>query len=316
VPPSPPPPVLPAWLRRHVPHGRVERALLLIEESLLAWMNSQAPRCGAALAFYTFFSLTPLMMMAIAVAGAVFGREAAQGRLIEQLGNLVGHANALSIQTTLEKARAPGAAGFAAVAGLVTLLFGSTGAFVELQDSLNRIWGLPERGRRWLHLLRSRAVSFCLVLASGLLLLASLVASTLLAAAGDAVLAALPGADLAIRLAHLAVSLGLSALLFAVLFKVLPDVHLAWKDVWVGGLVTAVLFTAGRALIGAYLGRAAVTSIYGAASAVVLILLWTYYSALILYFGAEFTHVYSMRCGTLAPDSSLNAEALPGRPSR
>jgi membrane protein len=253
---------------------------------------------GAALAFYTVFSLAPVLIVAISVAGLAFGQKAAEGELSRQLQGLTGDAGARVIQAVLQSANQPALGIIASAFGIGTLLVGASGAFVELQDALNKIWKVQCRpGSAWLRVIRERFLSFGLVLGLGFLLLVSLVLSAALGAVGDFIAPLLPWPVFMLELVDFLLSLGVIALLLAMIFKYLPDVDIAWSDVWVGAAVASVLLTTGKALIGLYLARSAVASAYGAASSLVIILTWVYYSAQIVLFGAELTQVYSHRNG-------------------
>jgi membrane protein len=272
----------------------------LLKATATKWLADDAPRLGAALAFYTMLSVAPLLVVVAAIAGLVYGQEAARGELVQQLEGLVGRQGAEALQSMLANAYHPGAGVIASVVGVIVLLLGATGVFVELQGSLNRIWGAQSRapGGAW-GFFRARLLSFLMILAVGLLLLASLLLSAALTAVGHHFGGA--GWPLLWRAINLVVSLGVITVLFALLFKLLPDAGVAWKDVWVGAALTGVLFTIGKYLIGLYLGSSALGSTYGAAGSLAVFLVWVYYSAQILFFGAEFTQVYASRHGTHFP---------------
>jgi membrane protein len=278
----------------------------LLKTAASKWVADDAARLGAALAYYTMLSVAPLLVVVAAIGGLVYGPKAARGELAQQLEGLVGRQGAELLQTMLANAYHPGAGVVASVLGVVVLLLGATGVFVELQASLNRIWGVQGQapGGAW-GFLRTRLLSFLMVLAVGLLLLASLVLSAVLSAVGRH----LPGAGSAAlwQVLNLVVSLGIITVLFALVFKLLPDAHVAWGDVWVGAALTAVLFTVGKSLIGLYLGTSGVGSTYGAAGSLAVFLVWVYYSAQILFFGAELTQVYANRAST---SSGPRPEAL------
>jgi len=266
----------------------------LLKVTFGEWRQHKAPRLGAALAYYTVFSLAPLLIITIAVAGLAFGQEAARGQVVEQFRSLVGEESAGLIETMIASARRPAASIPAAIIGIATLLLGALGVFGQLQDALNTIWeATPQPGRGWRGLLRGRLVSFALVLAVGFLLLASLAVSAGLAALGEYFGGLLTGSEWTLELVNSLISLAVITLLFALIFKVLPDVSLNWRDVWPGAALTALLFTLGKFLIGLYLGRSASGSAYGAAGALIVLLVWIYYSAQLLLFGAEFTRVYT-----------------------
>ena len=269
----------------------------IFKETLAAWSEDKVPRLGAALAYYTLFSLAPLVIIVVAVASLVFGEQAAQGRIADEIKGLVGATGAEAIQAMLQNAGDRKSSGIVAtVIGIATLLFGASGVFGELQDALNTIWRVkPKPGRGILAIVRSRFFSFAMVLGIVFLLLVSLVVSAALAALGKFGSGTLPTPLL--HLVDLVVSIAVVAVLFAMLFKVLPDVRIAWRDVWIGAFATSVLFTVGKILIGLYLGRSSVGSTFGAAGSLVVVLVWIYYSAQILFFGAELTKAYAYRYG-------------------
>lgn len=295
----------------------------LLKQTYSDWSEDKAPRLGAALAYYTIFSLSPLLVVAIAIAGLVFGQEAAQGQIVGQIRGLVGDEGAQAIQDMIRNASRPGAGIVATVIGAVTLLLGAAGVFGQLKDSLNTIWEVePKPGRGVPGFIKERFFSFTLVLGTGFLLLVSLVISAALSAVGEYMAGLLPGGEAVWQVVNLAVSFLVITLLFALLFKYLPDVKIAWGDVWIGAAATALLFTLGRSLLGLYLGRGTIGSAYGAAGSLVIVLLWVYYSAQILFFGAEFTQVYANRYGSrVVPEAGAvplteEARAQQGIPSR
>ena len=287
---------------------KLTAAWSLLKETFAAWSEDKVPRLGAALAYYTVFSLAPLLVIVVGVASFIFGNEAAQGRVVEQLGSLVGEQGAQAIQGMLQSANEHKKTGIVATAiGVITLLFGASGVFGELQDALNTIWGVkPKPGRGLLGMIKDRFFSFAMVLGIVFLLLVSLVVSAALAALGKFGSGFIPAPLL--EGVNLMVSLAVVTFLFAIIFKVLPDVEIAWRDVWIGAAATSLLFTIGKTLIGLYLGKASVGSAFGAAGSLVVLFVWVYYSAQILYFGAEFTQVYARHYGTgVAPAT----DALP-----
>jgi membrane protein len=271
--------------------------LSLVKDTFTEWSNDKAPRMGAALAYYTAFSLAPLLIIAIALAGMVFGDKAARGEITEEIGTTVGPTAARSIEELVAGASAPEGNILMTVAGVVILLIGASGVFVELQESLNTIWKVPmAKTAGFWNMVRQRFVSFGMVLGIGFLLLVSLVASAALAAAGKYLTPeAMPGGVYLWEGINWLVSLAFITLLFGLIYKVLPDVDLRWRDVAVGAAVTAFLFTLGKFAIGLYLGQSTVASSFGAAGSLVVVLVWVYYSAQILLFGAEFTRLYSTR---------------------
>jgi membrane protein len=271
--------------------------------ALSAWWNDNVPRMGAALAYYTLFSLAPILIIAIAIAGLVFGREAVRGEIVGQIQGLVGREGALAVQAMLEGAAKPSSSIPATIIGSITSFLGATGAFLELQNDLDAIWRVKpkSRGNFLRDLVMQRLISFSLVLGFGFLLLTSLVVSAALAALHTYMGHVFPGEAVLWEALNVIVSLVVITLLFAMIYKVLPDVKLAWGDVWVGALVTAGLFTIGKSLIGLYIGTSAVGSTYGAAGSVIVVLVWVYYSSQIILLGAEFTRAYVQQFGPRPP---------------
>jgi membrane protein len=266
----------------------------IFRSALAGWWNDDVPRLGASLAFYTLFSLAPILVVAIAIGGLVFGPEAVRGEIVGQIQGMIGQEGARAVQAMLGGAARPSSSIVATGAGLITFFVGATGSFLELQTSLNAIWRVkPKTGTSFIRaLIVQRLISFGLVVALGFLLLTSLLVSAALAAAHRYMGTAFPGGVVLWEALNVIVSLGVITLLFAMVYKVLPDVKLAWRDVWIGALVTAGLFTIGKLLIGLYLGTTSVASTYGAAGSVIVILVWVYYSAQIILLGAEFTREY------------------------
>ena len=271
----------------------------LLKEAFEKWSADKAPRLGAALSYYTVFSLVPLLVLAISIAGLVFGTEAAQQAIMAQIESLVGPQSAAAIKQMLEIAQKPSSGALASAIAVVTLLLGASGVFAQLQDALNTVWGVePKAGRGLWGTIKDRLFSLMAVLGTGFLLLVSLVLSAALAAFGKMFQGRLPGHEGLLHLADLAISFGVITLLFAMMFKLLPDAKIAWRDVWIGAGLTSVLFTVGKFAIGMYLGKADVGSAYGAAGSLVILLVWVYYSSQILLYGAEFTSVYANRYGS------------------
>jgi len=272
----------------------------LVRDSVAGFFEDNATRKAAALAYYTLFSLAPLLIISIAIAGAVFGAEAARGEILAQIRGLTGDQAAAAIEGMVRNASRPAAGIFAAIVGLATLLFGATSAFAELKQGLDQIWGAPAETVRGLwYTIRTRLLSFGMILAVGFLLLVSLVFSAAVSALQNTWLMSL-GTGLLLQAVNFVFSFAMVAAMFAVLYKLLPSVRIAWHDVVIGSIVTAGLFSVGKFLIGLYLGRSAVSSSYGAAGAVIVVLLWVYYSALIFLLGAEFTKVFARRHGSHA----------------
>lgn len=279
----------------------------LLSATYMKWSEDHAQGLGAALAFYTVFSLAPLLLIVIAIAGLVFGQEAAEGQIIGQIQGLVGEESAKAIQGILENVRKPATGLIATALAIITLLFGATGVFAQLQEALNTIWGVENKADVGiLQILRNRFLSFMTVLGSGFLLLASLVLSAGLAAIGHKLEYLLPGPEPLIQVINFLVSFGVITVLFAMIYKMLPDVSIQWSDVWIGAGMTSLLFTIGKFLIGLYLGKSDVGVVYGAAGSLIVILLWVYYAAQIFLLGAEFTAVYANSHGSRL-ETSKNA---------
>lgn len=272
----------------------------LLRQTVQSWLDDRAPSMGAALAYYTLFSLAPLLLIVISVAGLIFGEDAARGEITLQLRSLMGDAGAGAVQELLVSVRQPAEGSFATAVGLLLLLVGATTVFAELQDSLDRIWRVPARvpSNGWLALLRARLLSFGMILAIGFLLTVSLVVSAALALVGRSVEPLFGGWYVVGAAANAIGGFVLVAAMFALIYKVLPRAHVQWRDVWTGALFTAILFALGKLLIGLYISRFGVSSGFGAASSLVIVLLWVYYSAQVFLFGAEFTWVYAHAFGS------------------
>ncbi len=270
----------------------------LIKEAANGWSEHHASRIGAALAFYTVFSLGPILLLAVAVAGFFFGQGSARGEIHQQISAMIGPQAAAEVQMILIHAHRPTAGVIATVISVVTLLLSADTALVELKSGLDEIWSVSAESRRWYwEYLRTRLLSMALILALGALLLASLLFSAALGAL-ETLSRGIFIAGMVLRWTNSLVSFGLAVLLFATVYKVLPAVKLGWKDVAAGALITAVLFTAGKYAIGVYLGSSTVASTYGAAGSVIVVLLWVYYSAQVLLLGAELTRGYACRFGS------------------
>lgn len=266
----------------------------MFQQTYHEWSADRAPRLGAALAYYAVFSLAPLLVIAIAVASLVFGEQAAQGELVQQIEGAIGPKAAEAIQEMLKHTHTSGGSVLAASLGIALLFFGASGVFVELQDSLDTVWKVrPRPDRGFFNMVRDRLLSFTIVLGTGFLLLGSLIVSTTLSALHEFL-----ASDATVwQTVNSLISFALVMLLFALIFKLLPDATVAWRDVWVGAALTALLFTVGKYLIGLYLGHSSTTTAFGAAGSLALVLMWVYYSAQIFLFGAEFTRVYALRRG-------------------
>jgi membrane protein len=239
-----------------------------------------------------------ILLVVISVAGLAFGREAAQGRVVEQVRLLVGDAGAKSIEEAIVHANSSGRTLLANVVGIASLLIAASGVFAELKSSLNIVWGVTPKPGSFLLTIKQRFLSMTMVLGTGFLLLVTLFVSAALSAIGSRMHGSLPGGEGVWHVVHIVVSVGVAGLLFTLMFKVISDAIIAWRDVWLGGFVTAVLFTIGQVLIGLYIGKTSVGSAYGAASSLMVILLWIFFSSSILFLGAEFTQVYANMYGS------------------
>ena len=271
----------------------------MLKQTASEWMDQNMSRLGAALAFYTFFAIAPLFVIVLAIAGLWFGEEAARRELFTQVSGLVGSEGGEAMHALVSAAHKPKTGAWAAIIAVVTLFVGATGVFVELQDALNSVWGVRRvSGRGLRNFIKNRLLSFALIAGIGFLLLVSLILSAGLSALGSFMVWLPPAQETIWQAINFMVYFGVITLLFAMIFKVLPDVKIAWRDVWIGAIITALLFNFGKLLFGLYLGRSSVTSVYGAAGSLVVVLLWVYYSAQILFFGAKFTQVYSNRYGS------------------
>ena len=281
---------------------RIQHLFDLCKKAVLAWMDDFAPSMGAAISYYTVFSLAPLLVIVIAVAGAVFGREAVQGEIVGQLQGLIGREGAIVVQGLIKSASEP-AKGL--VAGLIStgvLLVGATTVFAELQSALDRIWHVPEQEKPsglWA-VLHARILSFGLILGLAFLLMVSLSVSAGISAFGSWAGGLLPGWEVLLQGLNMALSVAVTTVLFAMIFKFMPSVPIGWRDVWVGAVVTAVLFEAGKFFIGLYLGKSGVNESFAAAGSLVVLLAWVYYAAQIFLLGAEFTKVYAHERGSRA----------------
>jgi len=272
----------------------------VVKDSVLAWRRDYAASMGAALSYYTIFSIAPLLVIVIAIAGLAFGEKAASGAIFEQMRGMVGDSGATAIQGLVASASRPATSIFAAVTGLVTLVLGATTVLGELQTALDRIWRAPPPQQKgWWQLLRSRVLSFSMILVIGFLLLVSLVLSAAIVAIGDWWGPWFGRMRWLLEALNFVVSFIVVTALFAMIYKMLPRVRIAWRDVWIGAAVTALLFTAGKFLIGLYIGKSGVSSGFGAAGSVVVLLVWVYYSAQIFLLGAEFTAIFAYRHGSL-----------------
>ena len=278
--------------------GALSETWKLLKDTVLSFIDDEALSRGAAIAFYAATSIAPVLLIVIAIAGLAFGRDAAQNAITAQLSGLMGQQTAEVLQSAVASAAGKSSGIVATVVGIITLFVTASGVFGEMQSALNAIWKVQPTGTTVSRLIRARAASLGLVAALGFLLMVSLVVSAALTAFANQINSILPFGRLLLSGLNFVVSLTLISVLFAAIYKVLPDRHLEWHDVGVGAVVTAVLFTIGKALIGLYIGSSAVASSYGAAGALIILLLWVYYSAQIFLLGAEFTKVYANRHGS------------------
>jgi len=278
----------------------------LLSDTFSAWVADRAFRMAGALAYYSLFSMAPLLLIVIGVASMVFNKQAARTEILDQVQQTIGLDPSArdAVEKTLDQPGDGTGGVLATVLGVAILLFGASGVFAELQDDLNTIWKVkPKPGLGIWAMIRDRLLSFAVVLGTGFLLLVSLVISAALSALEGWLNARLPGAAWLWEALNVVVSFAVVTLLFAMIYKVLPDAQVAWRDVWIGSVVTALLFTLGKALIGIYVGKSGVESSFGAAGSMVVLLVWVYYSALILLLGAEFTHAYALATRRRVPPS-------------
>jgi membrane protein len=303
---------------------RPKAAFSALKTSYSNFMSDKGTRMSASLAYYTTFSLAPLLVIAIAIAGLVFGAKAAQNAIAGQVQGFVGPNAAKMIEQMVQSAHKPAHGVISTIIGIGALLLGASGVFGEIQDALNTMWHANTQAKFGIwNLIKSRLLSYGMVLIIGFLLLVSLMVSAFLAGAFKYFGGIIPVPEVVLQLAELIVSLFIVAALFALMFKVLPDVKLTWKDVSVGAVSTAVLFTIGKFVIGLYLGKFFSSSTYGAAGSLVLVISWIYYSAVILYFGAEFTRVYATKFGSLIGEQAAtrkehreqHRDSVPPRPT-
>ena len=292
----------------------------LFKEAVDAWIEDYAPSMGAALSYYTLFSIAPLLLIAVGVAGLVFGEQAARGEIFGQLRELMGDQGAAAVERLLASADKPEGGLIATAAGIGALLLGAMTVFGELQNALDRIWRAPARKKSagWWNLLHSRLLSFGMILGIAFLLMVSLVVSAVLSALGRFWGPMFKEWEAAAHLIDIGVSFGLVAVLFAMIYKFIPRVRIPWRDVWVGAGVTAVLFAIGKFAIGLYIGKSTVASAFGAAGSLAVMMVWVYYSAQIFLLGAEFTwvyaHAYGSRRGERRPRPEDSAPVVPRSP--
>jgi membrane protein len=276
----------------------------LFKQTAKEFNEDKVPRLGAALAYYTIFSVGPLLLIAVAIAGIFFGDEAAQGRISATLGRVFGSNIAESLEDTVQAAAKPQSGTVATVVGIVTLLFGAAGVFGQLKDALNTIWNVETKRTSGIFgFIKDRFLSMAMVLGMGFLLLVTLLVDAAISAMGD-VIAGSVGGEAVMQAIQLVISFAVVTVVLAAIFRILPDLKIAWRDVWLGAVFTSILFVIGKFAIGLYLGKAAVGSAYGAAGGLVILLVWVYWSAQIVLFGAEFTQVYARTLGSLRGDES------------
>ena len=285
----------------------------VMTKAVNAWIDDHAQSMGAALSYYTVFSVAPLLLIAISVAGLVFGRDAAQGAVVDQLQGLIGQSSAEAIQGLLRNVSKPSEGIIATITGVAVLVIGATSVFAELQDDLNRIWQVPTREKvsSWWAWLRTRILSIGMILAMGFLLLVSLAASAAFDAFAAWSTSAIGGWEALAHGVNFVVSFMLTTALFAMIYRFMPQATIEWRDVGIGALVTAALFSIGKTLIGLYIGKSALASGFGAAGSLAVLLAWVYYSAQIFLFGAEFTWAYAHAFGSRQGVAQASAPALP-----
>lgn len=270
-----------------------------IKQVASGFVNDNVLKYSASLSYYTVFSLAPMLIIIISICGIVFGKEAMQGQIYEEINGLVGSAAALQIQETIQNIHLSKETPLANTISIAALLIGATGIFGEIQDSLNKIWGLKTKNKKiWWKLILNRLISFSLIISLGFVLMVSLVLNAIIASIGSHINNVFSGAGpMTVTIFENVISLLISSLLFAVIFRALPDAKIKLKDVAIGGFATAVFFMLGKIAIGYYLGQSDLVSVYGAAGSIVIIMIWVYYSSVILYLGAVFTKVYAMNYG-------------------
>jgi membrane protein len=299
--------------------GNMGKYLRLFKETAREFSEDKVPRLGAALAYYTIFSIGPLLLIAVAMAGLFLGQEAARGQISGELGKFFGPEMAKSLEEMIEAAAKPKTGRLATIVGILTLMLGASGVFGQLKDALNTIWNVEKKPVSGIvNFIKTRFLSMAMVLGIGFLLLVSLVFDAAVSALGPW-LERLIGGEALIQFLSVVLSFAISVVLFAAIFRILPDLKIAWHDVWLGAVFTSLLFALGKWGLGVYLGKAAVGSTYGAAGSLVILLVWVYWSAQILFFGAEFTQVYARTLGTLRGDTSkreahAQAERVEDRP--
>jgi len=298
------------------PRMTAQRVLELCKKVVNAWIDDLAPSMGAAISYYTAFSLAPLLVIIIAIAGAVFGREAVTGHIAAQLSGLIGKDGAAVVQGLVASASDTERGLVAGIVSVVVLLVGATTVFAELQSALDRIWHVPERDKPkglWA-ILRARLLSFGLILCFAFLLMVSLVFGAATAALGSWIGGLMPGSAVLLYALNMLISIVLTAVLFGMIFKLMPTTPVAWRDVWMGAAVTAVFFEVGKVLIGLYIGRSGLSESFQAAGALVVLLAWVYYAAQLFLLGAEFTKVYADEHGSLSASRAMARTAAMAEP--
>jgi len=290
----------------------------LLWNAIQGWSKDDVPRLGASLAYYTLFAVSPILLIAIAIAGAVYGPDAVRGQIVNEIGGLIGTDGAQAIQSILQGAHRNPTGTLAVIIGSATLIIAASGAFLELQHAINTIFRVKTDPKKsgLKRLILSRLRSFGLVVSIGFLLLVSLLVSAALTALSSRIERAVVGGPVLLQVINVVVSLAVMTLLFGLIYRLLPDVRLAWRNVWIGAFVTSILFSIGKFLIGLYLGHSTVSSSYGAAGSIVVLLVWVYYSAQIILLGAEFTRVYAeYREGRAPPPNNLARRDITAHPS-
>jgi membrane protein len=281
-------------------HKKVIKGYTFLKEVINQFIEDKVLKYSAALAYYTVFSVAPFLVIIISVSSFFFDREAIQGSLYHQINGLVGNDAALQIQQMITNIHLSKNSSFATTVSFLVLIIGATGIFSEIQDSINHIWGLKSKSKRgWLKIIVNRLISFSLVISLGFVLIVSLLLNALVILLSSQLMKLMPGAGVYIvDIINNILTFLIIVFLFGVIFKVLPDAKIHWKDVMVGSFATAVLFMAGKFCIGYYLGHSNLTSVYGTAGSIIVVMIWVYYSAVILYFGAVFTKVYAKHAGS------------------
>jgi membrane protein len=270
----------------------------LLKATVVEWIDDNAARVAASLAFYTLLSMAPLVILSIAIAGVALGEDSARAQILHQIGSMIGPQAAGALDAVVESASKSQSGTLSTIIGLIVLLVGASGVFGELQYALDTIWGVkPKPQRGLMGIIKDRLFSFSMVIGVAFVMMVSLVISAVLSGVGTFMSDALPGGAVLWQAVNLAVSLGVITVLFALIYKVVPDVEIRWRDVWVGSFVTAALFNVGKYALGFYLGSSTVASSYGAAGSVVALVIWVYYSSQLVFLGAEFTQVFARRFG-------------------